>query len=261
MNKPLFTSFSNLLITGFLAACILIIPMGCNSGATSSSYLSTIPSVSNFSLASTTPFVKGQRTTVDVSSSTLGNGLFTVLFTLSGGNTGTNSAELTMSGGVGTFLTTVLPNDAPTTLTVNYLIYTYDTFAVTTNNSTALYDSSGSMTATYTPHGGSAVPLTATDVTATLTSGVLNIQGVVWGNNLTTTISLFNNSYTGTPGTISFNAGGNATFAETGSATINDASASGSFTITAVSPLLTGTFSFTNADASVVTGTFSCPAP
>ncbi|MFD0778567.1 YDG domain-containing protein [Flavobacterium myungsuense] len=78
------------------------------------------PNVSNFSTTSATAACVGSPSTVSVSSSSLGNGSFTVTYDLSAPNAATGlTATLTMSGGTGTFVTGNIANSGgSTTVTI-----------------------------------------------------------------------------------------------------------------------------------------------
>src|SRR6185369_3430953 len=75
--------------------------------------------LSSFTAAAAANF-QGTGSVVTVYSSTLGNGVFTVNYSLSGANiAGPNTATLTMNGGSGTFTTSPLANIGSTTITIN----------------------------------------------------------------------------------------------------------------------------------------------
>src|SRR5207244_790681 len=77
------------------------------------------PDVSNLATGATTPVCAGSPSAVTVTSSSLGNGTFTVTYDLSAPNASTgNTASLAMSGGTGTFNTLALANAGTTTITI-----------------------------------------------------------------------------------------------------------------------------------------------
>ena len=254
----------------FLPLTALLLP-GCDKtsnldGATSAlgAALKDIPNLSNFAVQATTAFVAGSKGVINIASTTLADGTYTVNYSLTGSNTFSGTAQLVMSGGAGSFLTPLLTSGGPTTATVNSV--TSSTGATSTppstqNNLSNLFDSSGYMGANYTLANGTVTQFTTTDVTATLTGSLLTIQGVMW-TPILTTINIADHSYSGATGVVTIGSTGSLSYGEAGSGvTISEVASSGSYTIATTSPLLTGTFSVTNSDHSTVTGTFSCANP
>lgn len=91
------------------------------SGNTASFNVDNILDVSNFNMAASSACV-GAPSTISVSSTTLGNGTFTVTYNLSGANILlANSATLIMNNGRGTFLTSDLLSAGLTTATITYI--------------------------------------------------------------------------------------------------------------------------------------------
>ena len=251
--------------------------MTANTGCTKpGSKLAAIPNIVNFELQAATAFVKGAASTISILSSTLGDGTFTVNFDMSGANNlSGQTASLTMSGGNGTFQTPSLPNSGETNITINSITNSAGGNAnITANNTYSISDSSGLMTGTYTS-GGTTTALRATHVTASITLSQLVITGIIWEPNLIN-INLTDYLYAGAAQTVNFNFDSNIPSSPTnnstynGSAsyglagpggTISDLSQHGMIKINTISPLLTGTFSYTNQDSSTVSGSFSCPHP
>ena len=175
-------------------------------------------------------------------------------------------ATLVLNGGNGTFSTPTLTGvSAATTITINSITNSAGGSATpTTGNTTTFSDSSGLMTATITGTSGPS-SFRGIHVNALLAGPNLQIVGVVWSP--LTQISLHVLDYLGSALTTPFDitnpsTNGGATYqVSSSSSLINDVGQTGTITITNTSPLLTGTFTFTNQDASVVTGSFSCKAP
>ena len=236
----------------------------------------SLPDLSSFSVAAST-FVQGASAIISIASSSLGSGTFTVNYSLSGANNLVNQvATLIMNGGNGTFSTPALNNvNAGTTITINSISNSAGGSANPTGNNVQTFsDSSGLMTATMTGTGGGPTTFRGTHVTASLAGSLLSIDGVVWTPWLTT-ITLYIDNYTNTIGTTQFNSNdlsptsitstfnGSASYGVAGNGlAISDLSQHGKITITSTAPLITGTFSYTNSDSSVInSGSFSCPAP
>ena len=267
-----------LLLLSIGAIVMFTAPTGCVKPSGSNNLLSGIPDLSNFLVQASTAFKTGAAAYIKILSTSLGDGTFNVNFTLTGGNTGSGTGTLTMSGGSGTFSISgsSITSDGPTTVTVTSISNSSGGNATPTgHNTSSMFDSTGLMNATYTPSGGSAQTFSATDVTASwLGAGsILTIHGVVWAPNLTT-ITVYNDIYAGATGTTYFNSSdltpgdlystfnGSAAYGVSGSSgVISDLSSHGWVTINTVTPLITGSFSYTNQDSSVVAGTFSCPHP
>ena len=255
-------------LTLCVAAAALFVPTGCsksNLGADANPLgvaFKDIPDLSNFAVQATTAFVAGAQTLIHIFSTTLADGQYTVNFNLSGNNTFSGSATLTMNGGTGTFTTPVMGSAGPTTATVTSVVNSAghsSTPPSTMNNVTSMFDSSGYMGANYTLANGTVTQFVTNQVTATVTGTLLSIHGVMWEPILTTiTITDFN--YSGAPGVVNVNGtAGSLSYGEAGNGiAISEIASSGSYTITTTTPLLTGRFSVTNPDNSKVVGTFSC---
>ena len=262
-----------LLLLSIGAIVMFTAPTGCIKSTSSNNALGSIPDLSNFLVDASNAFKAGAAAYVKILSTSLGNGTFNVNFTLTGANTGSGTATLTMNGGSGTFSTPVITNAGPTTVTITSISNSSSSATPTSHNTSSMFDSTGLMNATYTPSGSSAQTLYATDVTASLAGTLLTIHGVIWTPNLTT-ITVYNDIYAGATGTTYFNSSdltpgdlystfnGSAAYGVSGSSgVISDLSSHGWVTINTVTPLITGSFSYTNQDSSVVAGTFSCPHP
>ncbi len=258
-----------------IGATTLFTPTGCTKPGSITNPLSAIPDITNFLVQASATFAANAPALIRIFSSSLGNGTFSINYTLGGGyNSGSGTATLTMSGGSGTFSTSTLTSGGPTTVTVNSIaLPNGGSASPTANNVSSVFDSTGLMTATYTPLSGSATSFSATQVTASLGGTLLTINAVMWTPNLTT-INLYEDYYSGATGVVSFNGNdlvfpdvnstfnGSASYGVAGAGiTISDLSAHGSVTINTVAPLITGSFTYKNQDSSVVVGTFSCPAP
>ncbi len=232
--------------------------------------------VANFLLKASVAFVKGAAATIGVGAPSLADGTYTVHFNLTGANVASGlSATLAMSGGNGSFQTPAMVSDGPTSVQVTSITSASGSAAaITSGNTSSLFDSTGTMNATYTPATGSAISFHATDVTASISGGALYISGVQWPQPNLVNINLTDYLYTGAIGTVAFNSNdlsssgptstfnGSAAYGLSGSSgVISDLSAHGSITITTLTPVVSGSFTYTNQDSSVVTGTFSCVHP
>ena len=232
-----------------------------------------IPDIANFELKAASTFVAGAASTISILSSSLGDGTFNVNFNITGAdNLSNQTATLTMSGGSGTFNTPALSTAGQNSITINSISNSAGGSAnVTSNNTYSFSDSTGLMTATASIGTSS---FRAMHVTASLAGSLLTIDGVMWTPKLTTiTVHLdyFNhtmgttyfNMNDLTPGDIASTFNGGASFGIAGGGTaVSDLSAHGSVTITSLTPLIKGTFSFTNTDSSTISGgNFMCTAP
>ncbi len=78
--------------------------------------------VSNFSVAVTEPVCEDGPATVVLSSNTVPDGSYSVVYSVSGANTSSNNnATVTFAGGTGSFTTAPLNNDGNTSITINLL--------------------------------------------------------------------------------------------------------------------------------------------
>ena len=250
-----------ILKTTLAAFIFLTVPVACSTS--SNSPLAVLPNIANFTIQAVSSFVAGASTVISIASSTLGNGIFTVNYSLSGANNLSNlTATMTVNGSSATFSTPVLPTSGETTITINSISNSSGGSSAFTSQPTYSFsDSIGLMTATV-----NGVAYRATHVIASSAGGLITIAGTKW--NPLTGITLHVYNYVNAPITANFNANdasnanGDAAYnlaAPTGG--IADLSQHGTIAITQVSPLVVGTFTFTNQDSSVVTGSFSCPHP
>jgi len=243
---------------GVLLMVLLIaaaMPMGCVKETGSAG----TPNVTNFAIESVAPWKAGMPVVVTVSSTTLADGSYIVNSELTGANKRVlPNTALVMAGGRGTFtLNDVNNDDGETTIIVHSLINTNGiTATLTSGNTYTFSDSTGVMAGTIAGAG-----FRATHVTAEWpTGGTLSIAATRW--TPLATITLYLDHFNGLPGTMNFtqvsdfNGGASYSFA-TGS----EFGKNGSVTINTVSPLYTGTYTFTCEDNTVISGSFSCPAP
>ncbi len=262
-----------LLATLLIAAAVSSIPTGClksDIGSTISPLntlpLNELPNLSNFLIRESTAFVAGAQAVVQVFSTSMNNGTYTVNYNITGNNTISGSAPLVMYKGSGSFSTSIIPSPGPSTITITSITDSAGSSTPSANNVSSMFDSTGVMGATYTSGTKDTTwQFNTNQVTAQLAGTLLTIHGVMWTPNLTT-ITLIDNNYTGTAGTISWTMpaapAGGADYGVAGSGiAIADISAHGSYTITSTSPVLTGTFKYTNEDSSTVIGTFTAPKP
>ena len=220
-----------------------------------------LPDISNLSIKSVSTFVPGDSVTVTLYSSSLLAGSYIVYYSLSGANViAKDTAIFNLNDSIATFTTPALTNPGNTTLFISEITSSSGGNATVMKNNTITFsDSIGLMTAKINDTGSYRV----THVTATLAGTLLTIKGINWNSMATITLNVEN--YTGSTGTINFNAGnttsdnGNALYS---TKTKTDSSQHGIIIITNTAPLITGTFSYTNKDSSTISsGTFSCPAP
>lgn len=252
------------LIPAFLF--ILLVATGCNK-SDSGTNTNSNPDISSFSFSGSASATAGQPASIAITSTSLGTGIFTIHFGLSGANAGSGlTATLDVMTGTGTFGTPVLTNAGTTTLTMTSISNAagYST-PITGNNTVAIttstaHDSTGLMTATV---GGAG--FRATDISTSLAGGtLLTVTGTAWEPQLNA-IVLYFKKYASAPTTVNFSiadttySNGSASYILSGGATVN--AAHGRLTITTTSPLLAGTFSFTNTDSTKISGSFTAPRP
>ena len=237
--------------------CIYVVNIGCT--LTGGNII--LPDVASLSIKSVSTFVPGDSATVVLYSSSLTSGPYLLHYNLTGANVVTgDTAIVILSDSIATFSTHMLANPGNTTLTLTMLTNTSGGYATLSKNNTKTFtDSIGLMTATYNDTGA----YSAIHVTATLTGSSLTIQGTYWKPLDIITLNISN--YTHSTGSVYFNksdltnANGSAIYNIPGKV---DSSQHGVITITSTTPLITGTFSFTNKDSSKISnGTFSCVAP
>jgi hypothetical protein len=264
--KKLFTTL-------LIAIAALCVPTGCyksDIGSTISPLntlpLSDLPNITNFLVQASTAFVADAQAVVHVFSSSLGDGNFTVNYNITGNNSLSGTATLTINRGSGTFTTGVLHSAGPSTVTVTSISNAAGSSTPPTgNNVSSMFDSTGIMGATYTSGTKDTTwQFNTYQVTTQLAGSLLTINAVMWTPNLTT-ISLTDFNYPITVGVHTFTSASGTYAASYGVAgsgiAIADLASHGTFTITSTAPLLVGSFTYTNQDSSTVVGTFSCPQP
>lgn len=248
----------------FLASISALLFMAFETGCqkTDNGAANALPDVSNFSISGVSSVIPGAAGKVSITAPSLGAGTYTLLYNMTGANPATGlTATLNMAGATGSFQTPPLSGVGSSTLTITSVTNSAGKTAALSGNNTiniVVQDSTGLMNATVS----TATNFSATDVTSSLAGNLLSVNGTMWSPDLRT-IVLYNNHYTHSTGTIHFNASdttaGNGS-AHYGAPGIAQVASYGTITITATSPLLTGSFSFTNPDSSKITGTFSAPA-
>lgn len=220
------------------------------------------PDVSDFSVPIVSPVIVGKASTVTIMSTSMGNGVFTVAYELSGNNTASGqSAVVNMLGNTGSFSTPVLTNSGSTTLNIISLTNDFGkTTTLTKNNVVSFSDSTGLISASV--NGVSSFRTTEV-TTSIVTSGslnVLNISGTVWVPGVSS-ISLAVNHFASATGTFNFNTSNNQGSAHYTTPGSPQVAVYGTIKITDVSPSLKGTFSFTNPDSTKISGTFLAKKP
>ena len=231
-------------------------------GCTGSGGTILFPDISNFAVWAPPTFVPGTRDSVSIQSSSLTPGPYEVCYYITGANLSANdTALILMNGGSGSFMTPILTNPGNCKITLSMIINNSSGYSSLIKKNTAnITDSTG----TFSCLAKDSV-FKVTDVNATLSGTALTIKGTQWSPLDKIYFTL--NNYTGAPGTTTFNAG-DATSVN-GSAGFSTPTTSvparyGTVAITAISPVLRGTFSFTCAisdSTRIANGTFSCPAP
>ncbi len=247
---------------------------GCTPGGGGGGTPIVLPNIAGFAIQSVSAFVAGASAMVSIAVPSLAAGVYTLHFDITGDDNFSNqSATINVSGSTVNFQTPSLPNPGSVSIHITSITNSSGGSAtITSNNTKTFSDSTGLMTGTYTV-AGSVTNLRATHVVATNTGGMLSIHCVIWTPNLTT-VTLYDDIYAGATGSVSFNSNdlsasgptstfnGGASFGIAGSGiTVSDLSEHGTITLNTIAPLMTGTFTFTNQDSSVVAGSFSCPHP
>lgn len=246
-----------------LLLCLITLSFACvtNTGCTLTGGNIILPDVASLTIRSVSTFVPGDSATVTLYSYTLTPGPYLLHYNLSGANVSNgDTAIVYLNDSIATFSTHLLANPGNTTLTLTMITNSSGGYATLSKHNTMTFsDSIGLMTATFNDTGA----YKAMHVTATLTGTLLTIQGTYWKPLTTVTLNVDN--YAHTTGPVYFNAhditnaNGNALYT---TPTKTDSSQHGVITITNTTPLITGTFSFTNKDSSTISsGTFSCVAP
>ena len=233
---------------------LLFFAYDANTGCTLSGGDIVLPNISSLKIQSISTFVAGNPVTVILYSSSLNPGTYVLHYRLDGANVFTgDTAVVNMYNDSGSFSTPVLANPGNTTLTLTEITTSSGGNAWVSDSAT-FSDSIGLMTANTNTSAGA---FRAIHVTATLTGTLLSIRGICW--KPLDTVSLNIDNYTNAAGTFTINTAGDAIYSIPKK---RDSAAYGVITVLQTSPLLKGTFSFTNKDSSKVSaGTFSCAAP
>jgi hypothetical protein len=243
---------------------VILVATGCQKTDTNTN---VNPDVSSFSMVAGGSVSAGSAATIAVNSTSLGTGVFTVHFDLTGANLGLDlTSSLYMTGGAGTFVTPKLAAAGTTTLTLNSItnaagysaqVAGGNKIAITTSTA---HDSNGYMNATI-----GTTSFRATDMSTTIAGGTLvTVTGTVW-DPAVSSIVLYVKRYAHSPTSFSFSIDdttydrGSAIYYKPGGTSVN--AAHGTIALTSVSPALVGTFSFTTVDSARVSGSFSAPAP
>jgi hypothetical protein len=173
----------------------------CVTGTSASSNVITMdvvadPDVSNLSMSAYPPICPGSQTGVQVSSSSLVDGTYTVTYNLSGANTSNgNTATLTMSSGSGSFISTALPLSGATTVTITSI----------QNSTGCISNVSSGNTASFT------VPVACQSVTlnepAQLTAVISGTASICTGGSTNVTVTLSGGTQ---PWSVSWPGGSNA---------------------------------------------------
>ncbi len=209
--------------------------------------------VSDFHLSAAASFIPGAAAVINIHSTTISDGDYTMNYSLSGGNVYTGNASMHMSGGAGSFNTQVLSAGASTSIIVNSITNSSGaTTNITANNSSSFFDSSGTM------HLNQQIgdPFYATDVTASITGSMLNIVGTMWEPDLrTANLTIYNFTTNNLPKTVTINTGSDGRVALT-SGSIKVA-AHGTITIQSINnSIIEGTYAGTWQDSSTFSGDF-----
>jgi hypothetical protein len=240
--------------------------MGCTKSNSPANPITAVPDLANFFMDAAT-FVLGQASKITINSSSLGDGTFTVNYSLSGAvNLVNQTASLIMSGGKGIFSTPTISTAGNVNITINSISNSSGGSATPTSGNTKTFtDSTGVVTCKLNGNTYRAV-----DVHTSLAGTLLTVSSTFW--DPLTTVIFHVDYWSHTTGStyfnsnnLDFNGNNNSTF--NGSAVYNGPtgiypSANGVITINTISPRLTGTFSFKANDSSVISvGTFDAPAP
>lgn len=247
-------------IIALLFAAATYTNTGCvKSSGTNGVPVINLPDISNFAIQSVSAFVPGTSATIGIISSSLASGTYTVHFDLGGANIMTGlTATLTMSGTNATFTTPALPNAGNMTVTITSITNSSgESATVVSNNTKTFSDSTGLMTCKI--NGNS---FRATHVTVQVAGNLLTIAGTLWSP--LTTISFSDYDYTHVNAAFSYTTDttlprGDALYTASGIAT-GDHFGQLSYTISG--QIITGAFSFTNVDGSVISnGAFTGKLP
>lgn len=197
---------------------------------------------SNFNTAVAAQVCEGASATVNVTSTTLASGNYTVTYDLSGANTASgNTATMAFSGSSGSFSTAVLPNAGNTTVTITSITITgWNCSAVISTGNTATITVNTRPTVAATPSSQNACsgsPITTISIT-----NPNNIAGTTFTWSRTTPAGISGIATSGSGSTISgtFTNSTNASITTTFTITATAGTCSSTTTVTVtVNPLPT----------------------
>ncbi len=172
---------------------------GCGVGRTVT--VQAAPNLSNFTSPTATTVCVGSGSVVTVNSTSLGAGSYTAQFTLSGANTGSSTAVLTMGASNGTFTipSGSLPNSGSTTVTITGIQNALTCVTSPASSNTATFGVNAnpnltnftSPTATNACGGGSStVTVNSTSLGAGTYTATFNISGANTSSNNTATLTM-----------------------------------------------------------------------
>jgi hypothetical protein len=248
-------------ISIFMTAMVIgvtTLNMSCQPNDNSIPGVDDIIDLSDFSFDYASVFSEGASALMYITSSSLPDGDYTMIFDLSGANPMSNvEALMSFANDKGTFKTPVLPQAGDMTITLKSIKSSDGkTAAITKSNVKNFTDSNGLMVWTYKGN-----TYTAKHVIAMMNGSNLSITGRIWAAPGTQHILYFDN-FSGSPSTCNFSKASLPTKGGSNLSTDLQLGQYGTITVAGTSPLLTGTFSYTTSDSNKVTlGTFSCKAP
>jgi len=226
----------------------------------SSRTTTTLPDASDFSAISPYAYMVGEKGDIQVTSTSLASGTYTVKYHYRDTTT-EQSATLVMASHTGNFQTPVLwRGEGATYVTIDSIINSVGSAVITTNNIVTLLDSNGVVTCNF-----GTTALRGVYVAADIISNDVIVDNYFYvpGNHAHTDIYMQIVNYTA-PGTYTLASGNfdKVVFADSSyygvaGAYVIDTGSYGTLTITSVSPLFAGSYSFTCKDSAKVTGTFS----
>jgi len=144
---------------------------------------------SNFEIIFSSDVCAGSSSSVSFATSGLVNGTYTFNYTISGANSITSSASVTITDGYGSFLTSVLNNTGANTLTINNVVIGGCTTSISSGNTSTINVFSGipdfSDLQVSATDGCSNIQSVATLTTTTLANGTYVVDYAVTGTNST----------------------------------------------------------------------------
>ena len=218
-----------------------------------------IPDLANFVVTAERTFISGAATAIQIASSSMADGDYTVNFSLTGSNTYSGSANMNFTGGHGTFNTPVLANGGNTNIVINSIANSSGGSATpSANNTSSFFDSTGTMNGTIQL----ADPFYATDVYWSQTNTLMTVEGVMWDPLRTVDVTLYNFSVANLPYTLVFHSladGGAISYSDPSASDLRTA-AHGKIVITSIGTgnIMNGTYEATMGDSSTISGTFAC---